>query len=103
MVTVGNYETTSPTSMHPPASVVSVSRIEYKARYMAEYMPARRQELQDATALATRFGAPWTTEEDDHLVNGTGTVLARAVHLGRTYYACAARLAYLRDQGVATD
>ena len=62
-----------------------------------------RQVVQERSALATNFGRPWTPEDDQHLVYGPGTVLARAVHLGRTYYACAARLAYLRDQGVETD
>ena len=66
-------------------------------------MSAYRQDAQENTSRATRWGAPWTPADDHELVHGEGTVLARAVSLGRTYYACAARLSYLREQGVETD
>lgn len=66
-------------------------------------MAAYRQDAQAATARARQFGAPWTPADDELLAHGPGTVLQRAVALGRTYYACAARLAYLREQGVETD
>lgn len=69
----------------------------------AAYISAYRQDAQECSALATNFGTAWTAQDDDLLVNGPGTVLARAVELGRTYYACVARLAYLREQGVETD
>lgn len=69
----------------------------------AAYMSGYRQDAQVNTAQASRWGEPWSADDDHHLVHGQGTVLARAVSLGRTYYACAARLAYLREQGVETD
>lgn len=64
---------------------------------------AYRQDAQAATARARQYGAPWSPQDDEQLAHGPGTVLDRAVALGRTYYACAARLAYLREQGVDTD
>lgn len=47
---------------------------------------------QQRTATAKNWWTPWTPADDEVLVNGEGTVLERAVGLGRTYYACVSRL-----------
>lgn len=49
--------------------------------------------------LAPRDGTPWTEQDDEQLVNGSGTVLDRAVALGRSYHAARRRLVRLRAQG----
>jgi hypothetical protein len=63
--------------------------------------PARRREHRAAyqalsARTARRHADPWTPEDDEVLLEGTGTVLDRARALGRSYYACQNRLAALR-------
>lgn len=69
----------------------------------ADYMRDYRRTLQRRTAIrADRALAPWTPAEDRILTQGKGTVLERAVRLGRTYHACVRRLAVLHGQQEAT-
>lgn len=64
-----------------------------------------RSDRRDAQLLtvqrAHRAELPWTPAEDQELLEGPGTVTARAYRLGRTYYAAQWRLSQLRKRAQA--
>jgi len=67
-------------------------------RWTVEQHRAYRANLQAVTGReATRVAEPWTVLDDLTLRDDPGTIHARARKLRRTYYACQARLAILRD------
>lgn len=61
----------------------------------------RRRNQVETGKHARRFEQPWTPADDTELLTGPGTIAARAVRLGRTYYACSQRLYKLRQLGAA--
>lgn len=63
----------------------------------------RRRRLNHTTRHAPSYGLPWTASDDLELSRGPGTVLDRAVRLGRTYGAAVQRLEQLRRRGVDVD
>lgn len=52
--------------------------------------------LSNAQTPGPRSRAPWTPAEDAELLNGEGTLVARARRIGRSYNAAALRVAKLR-------
>ncbi len=76
-----------------PVKTAPVRGPSSRAAYLQDY----RQTLQSLSLRhATREGMPWTAA-DDHVVTGPGTLFARATRLGRSYFACRARLRRLRE------
>lgn len=71
------------------------------ANAAAQLRHKRRQNAR--TAHAPSYGLPWSAEADNELLRGTGTVLDRALRLGRTYSACTQRLEVLRAQDDTRD
>lgn len=67
-------------------------------RWTSEQHRAYRAQLQAVTGRsAARVAEPWTVLDDLTLRDDPSTLVARAHKLQRTYYACQARLAILRD------
>lgn len=62
-----------------------------------------RRRYGTASRHARAYGLPWSPAEDLELARGAGTVLERAVRLGRTYDAARQRLDELRRRGIDVD
>ncbi len=87
--------------MTPQQPVKTAPKRESSSR--AAYMRDYRRTLQARTLpRSDRSLTPWSLADDQILTDGPGTVLERAVRLRRSYFACLARLAALRDAQEAT-
>lgn len=83
----------------PACGARGCDRPECIAAHRADATARRHAYLADMTRQtlpAARSHQPWTLADDDELLNGPGTILERALRLGRTYRACELRLQVLR-------
>ena len=55
-----------------------------------------RRRSQARTHHAVSYGAPWTAQDEWELEHGEGTLVERALRLGRTYMAAHSRLNAIR-------
>ena len=67
-----------------------------RGAWAAEQQRLRETRQALSARTADRTGLIWTPADDDLLLNGPGTLLARAKTLGRTHRAASRRLEQLR-------